>query len=205
MERAAVENSLGDVLSAKKDESKKLIQSLVKNIVEGDNEAFDRLYLYSIENLIKFLRIITSSQSDAEEMAQETFVYIWENRNKIDPTKNFQSFLYTVAKRTAFRYMAKKGLDRKYCDYKAQLTEEYEISPDELMANQELALMIALYVENMPFQRRRVFEMSRSEGKSIEEIASELNLSYNTVKNHLQASTKGLRKLITLFAILFIS
>ena len=66
---------------------------------------------------------------------------------------------------------------------------------------EELALLIAVAVDRMPEQRRRVFSLSRYEELSNKEIAERLNLSVKTVERHMTAALSQLRRLLTLLAL----
>ena len=70
----------------------------------------------------------------------------------------------------------------------------YEIE-SELNAK-ELELIIAIAVERMPSQRRKIYQMSREQGLSNENIARELNISKRTVENHLTQALADIRKIL---------
>lgn len=180
-------------------------QSMVEAMRDGDMDAFREIYLKSYDKLKDFLTFILRNKEDAEEAVHDMFLYILENREKIDPQKKFKYYLYTVAKNMAYSQMRRRKLDEKYNDYHLNIAPDFAESADELIMTNELALMISLYIDDMPPQRRRVFELSRNEGKSISEIAEIMQLSPQTVKNYLQAATNGLRELIPLFVVLFLS
>lgn len=67
----------------------------------------------------------------------------------------------------------------------------------EKIETEELALLIAVAVDRMPEQRRRVFSLSRYEELSNKEIAERLNLSVKTVERHMTAALSQLRRLLT--------
>lgn len=190
---------------ARKKRGAAISDTVIEAMLRGDSDAFRTIYLHSYERLKEFLTILLHSNEDAEEVVQDIFLYIWENREKFDNGKNFEGLLYTIAKRSAFKLIRKRRLDDKFYQYKYHSTEDFSIQPDELVMTEELSLMISLYVNNLPPQRKRVYELSRIEGKSIKEIAEIMNLSPQTVKNYLTAASNGLREMIMLFVILFLS
>lgn len=188
-----------------KNSAEVLPRSVIEEMCQGDHDAFSKIYLHSYDKLKEFLNILLHNQEDAEEVVQDIFLYILENRDKINPQSNFKGYLYTIARTKAFDMMARRKLDEKYNNYHTHFKSDIEFAPDELVMTDELAVMVSIYIDNMPPQRRRVYEMSRLEGKSIKEIAETMNLSQQTVKNYLQTATNGLRKLLALFVVLFIS
>lgn len=176
---------------------------VVEALRTGDEGAFRSVYLHTYDKLKRFLRYLLGSNEDAEEVVQDIFLYILENRDKIDSSKNFRSYLYTIARHMAGKQMARRKNVDKYIGYHTTLSPEFAWAPDEVVMSDELALVLTIYIDNMPPQRRRVFEMSRTEGKSIKEIAEALGISPNTVKSHLQSAIGGLRDMIGLFLLLF--
>jgi len=189
----------------KADTSGIITPQLVESLCKGDEDAFQKIYRHNYDNLKDFLTRLLNSSEDAEEVIQDIFLYILENRDKIDPSKNFRHYLYRASRNAAFGMMRRRRKDEKYSNYRINIPETFEASPDELIATKEMSLFISMYVKNLPSQRKRIFEMSRDEGKSVNEIAAELKISPSTVRSQIQSAVNGLRELLTLFAILFIS
>lgn len=154
--------------------------------------------------MLRFLYLLLHSEEEAEEMAQHIFVYLWEHRDRINPDGNFKGYLYRITKSEAFRKLSRQKIERKYYDYALNLTPEFSPSPDDIVSTNEMAMMIKISLEKMPDRQRKVFEMSRFEGKSTEEIAKEMKVSPNTVRVHIHAATVKLKHLIAVFALLFL-
>jgi RNA polymerase sigma-70 factor (ECF subfamily) len=165
--------------------------------------AFRKVYLNSIGPLTGFLQVLLHSREEAEDIAQNVFANIWENLDNIDPSRNFSGYLYVIAKNMAFKQMARKKLYEKYRDYAVNLEAPLDLATDEVVINRETALLINIYVENMPTQRKRVFEMHNKHGKSDSDRASLLDVSINTVRTHLKLAKKGLRELMTIASMIF--
>jgi len=68
------------------------------------------------------------------------------------------------------------------------------IAPDEIFIGKETEILIEILTRKMPPQRRRIFEFNRKEGLTNDEIARRLNISKNTVENHITSALKDLRK-----------
>ena len=174
-------------------------------IRNGNHEAYHEFYLDCVEPLFDFITLLLHSEADAEELCQQIFVNIWENRKTIDPASNFRGYIYKMAKSAAFKHMERRKVANKYVDYRLNDNLDFGDSPDELVMTDEMALIIQISLDNMPEQRRRVFEMSRYEGLSYDEIAKRLNITNATVRSHLSHAVKELRQLLALFCLFFFS
>jgi|GEM_PF-3486756 len=182
-----------------------IAQEVVEGLSRGDQEAFRTAYLHSYDKLMKFLTILLHREEDAEEVVQDIFLSILEHPQRINPKMNFKGYLFTIARTKAFDLIARRKLDEKYYSHRQAQPADYDLPPDETVMSNELSLIITAYIENMPPQRRRVFEMNRIEGKTVSEIADTLKLKPQTIRNYLNAADDNLERLISLFIILFIS
>ena len=106
------------------------------------------------------------------------------------------AYLFRIVRNAVFRYIERSLLFKNY--QSRQLSDDnsdlYEIE-SELNAK-ELELIIAIAVERMPSQRRKIYQMSREQGLSNENIARELNISKRTVENHLTQALADIRKIL---------
>jgi len=171
----------------------------------GEHSAYDKIYLSCFEPINAFLRLLLHNRDEAEELCQEVFIKLWENHGTINPNSNFKSYMYVMARSVAFNHLKHKKVVEKYYNYRLNEQPGFESSPDEKIVEGELALLVKISLENMPEQRRRVFEMSRIDGLSNDEIADRLQIKPSTVRAHLHNAIKDLRELIALFILFFIS
>lgn len=168
----------------------------------GDHEAYKNVYLHYIDPVIEFLKMLTKSDCDAEEIAQDVFVSLWEKRDKIDPQKNIRGYIYTYARNEALNYFKRKKVENKYLHFTGNEAKFYE-SSDDIIVARETEILIRIAIDRMPSRRKEIFEMSRFEGLPNEKIAERLDISKNTVENHLTHANRDIRKLLYLL-LLFI-
>ena len=185
-------------------EKVKVHEDLLEAIRRGDEAAFSRYYLTFADPLISFLTRLTGDQEEAREIAQDVFMFLWMNREKIEPEKTLDKYIYGAAKNMAFNAMRKQRTHDKYSTETLHAPSGLGDSAEEALIGEEARIMLEKALDEMAPQRRKVFEMSRYEGKSYEEIAKELNISANTVHRHLTLALKELREALIAVAILFL-
>lgn len=187
---------------------------LLVKLAEGDDHAFEQLYLiYSPRIYQKILQLV-KQPALAEELLQDLFVKVWEKRATLDNQKSFKSYLYTIAKNLVVDFFRKAALDRQMLE--KCIVENTEIyypfeGLDESDAARKAIIQKAL--ATLPPQRKKIYSLIKLEGKSYEEVAVLLNISTATVNDHVVKGTKALKAyfdhhdaaLIALFAMLLVS
>ncbi len=168
-------------------------KQLFSRVATGDEKAFEQLFHLFLSRLHPFILKLTRSEHAAQEVIQETFIRVWLNRDKLDSIDNPGGWLFKVASNECYTYLRKSMLVNKF-------SQELSVEPapldttHEYLDARELNRLIGEAVELLPPQRRRIYQLSRHEGKTIPEIADELQLSPSTVKNALVTSLKSIRE-----------
>jgi len=185
---------------------------LILLIQKDDRVAFYHIYERYSKRLYGFVLRYIKQNEDAEEIVQEVFVKIWESRNKIDAYSSFESFLFTIAYNTTISLLRKRTNEQKYLEHLKSIQQPNN-SPDlidEIQYNELNNRVQALLNELTPRQKE-IFQLSREEGLSHDEIAKKLDISVNTVKKHMGNTLAFLRSQIDsnltinlLFAYLFL-
>lgn len=159
----------------------------------GNAEAFQEFYRRKRTKVIGFAYKFVRSQEEAKELTQEIFVKFWENRAKIDPTKNPDSLLYVMVKYHTLDAWKRKLRHNLFLGQ--QHKEEPSIdSTTEYMDLQECKKVLALSLNSLPQQAKKVYQLSREDGYSHQEIADHLNISIHTVSNHIKKSIQHIRQ-----------
>lgn len=187
----------------------KLEIDVFERLKKGDVLAFDAVYAKYCRRLFGFVLKYVKQKDDAEEIVQEVFVKIWESRHKIDVYASFDSFLFTIAYNSTISLLRKRVTEKKYIEFLISQQQEYIVDDSSVeMQFNELNENVQLLLNELTPRQKEVFQLSRVEGLTHEEIAIKLNISTNTVKNHVVTALSFLRKRLDnklLVNLLFIS
>lgn len=169
------------------------IAQLLTSLKNGETWAFREIFEAYQKKLYHFVFAITKSNFATEDILQEVFLKIWMKKDRIDVSRSFDSYIYTIARNHTYNYLRgvanqeslRKEVWRnlKYCYQQTEntlLLAEYEAIVNDIL-------------EHLPVKKRSIFILSKQQGKSNQEIADLLNISTKTVKNHLWKASKLIR------------
>ena len=166
---------------------------LVQLLKGGDEHAFSSFYDTLWEPLFSFVVRAVKDTDDAMDIVQETFISIWQQRNALESVQSVRSYVFSIARYKALRYIRLNIQKRDYLTSLWQFFDTYTESPEELLTADELQHAIDKQVAKLPPKMREVFLLSRDEHLSYKEIAARLNISDKTVKKQINNSLKMLR------------
>lgn len=166
---------------------------LVRN---GDPNAFEQLFKLHYSNLCSYLRIIIKEREVIEDIVQELFVYIWENRNNFSPKGNIKSYLFKAVRNKAINYY-------KHETVKLNSTEELKLiyfsetnNVEKQYDAKEINQLITKSVTLLPEKCREIFTLIKFNGFTYQETAEILNLSIKTIENQMGRALIKLRELL---------
>lgn len=173
-------------------------QHILKEIAKGDIKAFEQLFFCYQPRLVYFLVGLTHDKEVSCDIAQDLFLTLWKDRVKLKDVRSFSSYLFQMARFTVYDYFDRLAVSEKYTN-EFLLEASVSQSEEEALFARELQSIISRTVEQMSPQRKLIYQMSREQGLSNDEIATRLNISKRTVENHLTAALAILRKVLYLF------
>lgn len=178
----------------------------------GDMLAFDRVYELYSHKLFSFVFRILKNEDETNDIVQEVFVKIWESRAKLGDYQLLNSYIFTIAYNNSINLIRKRINSNKYLDH-LKNASVIQISPAAIsdIEFNELNNQAEKLIANLPERQKQVYLLHREDGLTYAEIAERLNISKNTVENHMVKALKYLRKnmdnsllINMLFACLFI-
>lgn len=175
--------------------------SLWKN---GEEIAFECLYRRYVLYLTNIAIKKTSSIDIAKDCVQEVFLSIYHRKNELQTTISLKAYLYKALQHKIYNHY-QKLLARTKHEQAATLNLSIvgNYLNDEL-DSKDLEKVIQEVISIMPPQCRRVFLLSREENLSYKEIAKQLNISINTVDQHIRKALRILKNSVGKMAHFFI-
>lgn len=173
-------------------------KELLLRIAEGDELAFKLLHRLYYDELKPLVWKYADTGIDSGEILQETFLKVWLSREKLPEIDNFRAWIFKIASREYLLALRRNlNYSRRLDAYAATGVDSPPATPLEVTHLEEIRNCIGQVVSQLSPQRRAIYEMSRRRGLKIDEIAQQLSLSQQTVKNVLQTVLKIIRQQLT--------
>ena len=164
---------------------------------------YEKLFKQYYKPLIRFAYRYVHDESIAENIIHDVFLYLWDEKKRLDFTINIKAYLYNAVKNRCLKYLNRKEIEIKYKNLNITLTQENR-NPENILMNKELESAISEALSEMPDKRREIFLMNRFDGLTYSEISFILNISIKTVETQMSRSLKYLRKKLSPFFLLLI-
>lgn len=159
--------------------------------VNDDENAFRTLFFQFFSPLSIFAHRYIDRWETCEDVVQESFLKIWENRKNIRIETSARNFLVTAVRNNCIDYLRKQELESTWIQWKQDISTEY--TNGDIYSVVELRAMLNNALEKLPENVRIAFEKNRFEGKKYAEIAEEQQISIKTVEAHIGKALKLLR------------
>lgn len=178
------------------------IHDIVIRVRDGNQEAFTYLYNIYWWKVYHFTKLYITSDRESEEIVQDVFIKLWDSRHTLDEMKSLDGYLFIITRNTIFNYNRRSFNEESFEMTVLNSMEEGEAYnvEDELMAS-DLKKFIDELIEQMPSQRKKIFQMSREEGLSNKEIAERLDITVKAVERSITLSLRFLRDSLIMFIV----
>lgn len=162
-------------------------------IFKDNTQAFEKLFKDYYNPLCNYCQGIVADKQASEDIVQDAFVYLWNNRKTIKIKTTIKTYIYSSVRHGALHYLKKQLMEQTHFPRLVEFItyiQESDYSEEELTKLEDARKIL----RGLPEQCRTVFLMNCIDGKKYKEIAEELNISVNTVKTHLSKAYRKFRE-----------
>lgn len=168
-------------------------QILIDRLRSGDESALTELYNKFWQSLFMSSYNVLKDKELCEDIIQDIFMNIWNNREKLEIHISLKGYMYACARYQVFNQF-KKNKDKIHVEFFDDLDKRFQHStPETQLMHDELVQQINSIVESLPLKCQLVYKLSREEQLSHKEIAERLDISTKTVENHITKALQVIR------------
>src|SRR5699024_1659225 len=169
----------------------------IKQLIQGDEKAFEALYHFYFPKLSQFVFRYVHSTGLAEDMVHNVFFTLWKNRENINPQKSLRPYLYQGVRNQAMKHHEKIKEDMLEDHQLASVMSKEGSMPDEFSEDSGLKEKVIEAVGQLPNRGKQVYLLHREDGLTYKEIAQVLDISVKTVETHMGRSLAFLREYLS--------
>jgi RNA polymerase sigma-70 factor (ECF subfamily) len=180
------------------------IEKYWQKIKDGDEKALGIVFKLTYAPLCQYSLHLTHDTFLSQEVVQDTFIKIWQNRNELTITGSFRGYLFQSVHNHALNALRRMKTNRQSVNHPCSediwqfVSSHYKVDDDlvEIIFSNETEQLIQKAINELPEKCLRVFQMSRYESLSNSDIARELDVSENTVKTHIYRALRKIAEIL---------
>jgi RNA polymerase sigma-70 factor (ECF subfamily) len=177
---------------------------LIRRVREGDVAAFEQLFAAYQKRVYNLIYRMVGNEQDAVDLTQETFVRVYNARNRIESDGAFLAWLRTVATNLCRDHFRKVGrtikadsLDQPIIvdgDEVQREIEDWTDNPERKLEKQELQSAVQRALGSLSAEHREVVVLHHIEGMDVKDIARQVGIPDGTVKSRLARAREELKR-----------
>ena len=162
----------------------------------GNEKAYRALFDRYFYKLYNYTLKLISDKNVSEELVMDVMLAVWQKKDMLNGNLSLSAYLYRSVKNRLIDHLRKQhraGAVPTVSLDQATVEPPSSFVTDSRLLHKELEGLYRTSLNRLPPQKKRIFTMSREEGNSYKEIANRLQLSKNTVENHMVAALRLLK------------
>ncbi|HUP13735.1 MAG TPA: sigma-70 family RNA polymerase sigma factor [Niastella sp.] len=166
---------------------------LLMRISEGDRQAFRELYTFYTPILFPFIKSLCNDDALCDDIVQEVFVKLWENRANAVNIQQVKSYLFRAAKNRFLNEIRKQQNERTFINSGLYTSINTETPEQQLTFKEGMRLGDEALARLSP-KKRAIVALSTRDNLSLDEISLRVGSSKNVVKKLLYQGLATMRK-----------
>ena len=118
---------------------------------------------------------------------------LWKARRELDTEKSFRSYIFCIAENLVYDFFRRAARDIRLRNELLKYSDEEYLHIEEQMNRKEHAALLQSVIDELPFQRRQVFQLVKQDQRSYAEVSRLLDISPSTISDHIVKATKFIR------------
>lgn len=185
--------------------NEQLDEELVLRVQQGDKKAYDLLVIKYQHKIIQLVNRYLKDPSEAQDVAQETFIKAYRALGSFRGDSAFYTWLYRIAINTAKNYLLSRS--RRSSNYELDIQDAEAIenapqlqgleTPERLLLNQEIVETIKTAIDGLPEEMRVAIMLREFDGMSYEEIAEAMDCPVGTVRSRIFRAREAIDNKLT--------
>lgn len=169
-------------------------KALLTLVAKGDRGAFKQLYSSYLNDLHHFIFLFTKSKEETEDILQEIFIKIWENREKLPEVDSLKNYLFRFAKNKLLDNIRHLQVRQRVLSEIRRTKNISENTTGDQYTYKEYYHLVQQAIEKLPPKRKLIFRLNIENGLSQDEIASQLNISKSVVQKQIYKASYFVRE-----------
>lgn len=178
--------------------TKEQTEDILTRLKRDDQTALKDLFQYQYPTVCQAIYRFVQDQARAEDLAQELFLRFWEKRHQIEVNSSLPAYLRRMAINEALGYL-RRHKHYEETEFEPQFEPGAGSSAEESYLQGELEERIKAAIDTLPPKCRAVFQLSRFEELTYNEIANQMGISIKTVENQMGKALKLLRERLKVY------
>jgi len=185
--------------------SEQIDQELVLRVQQGDKSAYDHLVRKYQHKIIQIVNRYVKDPSEAQDVAQESFIKAYRALNNFRGDSAFYTWLYRIAINTAKNFLVSRA--RRYSQYEVDVQEAEQVgnipqlrsmeTPEQQLFNEEIVAAIKAAIDKLPEEMRMAIMLREFEGLSYQEIAQAMDCPVGTVRSRIFRAREAIDNKLT--------
>lgn len=169
------------------------LRTFLLQIANGDEKVFRKIFDRFSSKVFVFALKLTHSRTLAEEIVQEVFIKIWDNRKKLTEVEFFPAYLSVITRNHAFNVLKRIALQEKVnANFSRKLSLAHSETEEHIIYSNYQDILSGI-VDQLPPQQKMVYSLCHGEGLKYEEAAERMKISRLTVKTHMQTALRTIK------------
>lgn len=172
------------------------LSQLFAEISRGDTRAFtivfDKYYSRIYSTALQYCKI----KSHASDITQQVFTLLWEKRAALPEIANAEGWLWTVTKFQTLKLMRAESVRNSYVQSVKEIFQSEMDTPFDKLIIRQRSERITQIINALPPRQQEVYKLSRHQGATYADIAKQLGIGVETVKEHMSKALKVIREMM---------